>query len=53
MWFSDPSGAVCGNGIIEGEEECDCGETEDQLLCDDVDPCCLTNCTLKDGANCR
>ena len=48
-----PTGAVCGNGIIEGEEECDCGETENQVLCFAEDPCCLINCTLKEGAICR
>ncbi len=41
---SDPSGgAVCGNGVIEGSEDCDCGEfscTPDSLdnkKCSDVD----------------
>ena len=43
----------CGNGVIEGEERCDCGETEDQEACFREDPCCLVNCTLKEGAICR
>lgn len=49
---SFPSSAECGNGIIEGDEECDCGHTDDQNLCSIEDPCCLVNCTLKDGAVC-
>ena len=49
----DPSGAECGNGIIEDGEQCDCGETQDQTACYMNDPCCLVNCTLKPGANCR
>uniref|UniRef100_H0XM31 ADAM metallopeptidase domain 21 n=1 Tax=Otolemur garnettii TaxID=30611 RepID=H0XM31_OTOGA len=38
----------CGNGLVEGEEQCDCGSVQ---LCLD-DPCCLSNCTFKAGANC-
>ena len=43
----------CGNGIVEGDEECDCG-SNDTAECNMVDPCCVPgNCTLKEGAVCR
>ncbi|XP_075388304.1 disintegrin and metalloproteinase domain-containing protein 21 [Tenrec ecaudatus] len=38
----------CGNIVVEGEEECDCGSVRQ---CDQ-DPCCLSNCTLSPGAAC-
>ncbi|XP_036768926.2 disintegrin and metalloproteinase domain-containing protein 21 [Manis pentadactyla] len=38
----------CGNGVVEGEEECDCGPVKQ---CE-RDPCCLLNCTLRPGAAC-
>ncbi|XP_027622942.1 disintegrin and metalloproteinase domain-containing protein 29, partial [Tupaia chinensis] len=38
----------CGNGIIEEEEECDCGPLKRCAK----DPCCLPNCVLTYGANC-
>ncbi|XP_051892567.1 disintegrin and metalloproteinase domain-containing protein 19 isoform X2 [Pristis pectinata] len=38
----------CGNGYVEGQEECDCGEVQE---C--VNPCCnANNCTLTRGAEC-
>ena len=40
---------VCGNGLLEPGEQCDCG-THDCAL---VDPCCDGDtCTLRDGATC-
>uniref|UniRef100_A0A8C0XM65 Disintegrin and metalloproteinase domain-containing protein 21 n=1 Tax=Castor canadensis TaxID=51338 RepID=A0A8C0XM65_CASCN len=38
----------CGNGVVEKEEECDCGSIQQ---CEQ-DPCCLLNCTLRPGAAC-
>ncbi|XP_036887260.1 disintegrin and metalloproteinase domain-containing protein 21-like [Sturnira hondurensis] len=38
----------CGNNVVEGEEECDCGSIKQ---CEQ-DPCCLLNCTLRTGAAC-
>ena len=42
----------CGNGLVEGDEPCDCG-SDDQAECDMNDNCCTTNCTLKPGNDCR
>ncbi|XP_032154578.1 disintegrin and metalloproteinase domain-containing protein 29 [Sapajus apella] len=38
----------CGNGVVEEEEECDCGPLKRCAK----DPCCLPNCTLTDGSTC-
>ncbi|MEJ1269488.1 disintegrin and metallopeptidase domain 21 [Cricetulus griseus] len=38
----------CGNGMVENEEECDCGSVHE---CEQ-DPCCLLNCKLRPGAAC-
>ena len=35
--FDEVTGPVCGNGLVEGDEECDCG---DAALCSLNDPCC-------------
>lgn len=40
--------SVCGNGILEEGEECDCG-TEEECK---GNPCCSFGCKLKDGAVC-
>ncbi|XP_066116657.1 disintegrin and metalloproteinase domain-containing protein 1a-like, partial [Saccopteryx bilineata] len=37
---------VCGNGVMEGDEQCDCGN-----LCRN-NPCCDQSCRLKDKAQC-
>ncbi|EDL02716.1 disintegrin and metalloproteinase domain-containing protein 21 preproprotein [Mus musculus] len=38
----------CGNGMVESEEECDCGSVQE---CEQ-DPCCFLNCTLRPAAAC-
>lgn len=38
----------CGDGVVEGDEQCDCGP----LGCDGRDPCCTSACTLRQGATC-
>ena len=42
------TGNVCGNGIKEVGEECDCGSDENCAK----DPCCNTGCKLKPEAKC-
>lgn len=42
----------CGNGVVEGDEECDCGSTN-SAVCQERDPCCTPgNCTLTESASC-
>lgn len=43
------NGPICGNGIIEGEEECDCGST-DVSVCISNDACCTPTCTVNTTA---
>lgn len=39
---------VCGNGVWEAKEECDCGGAD--ACANQI--CCNTNCTLVPGAAC-
>ncbi|XP_050003352.1 disintegrin and metalloproteinase domain-containing protein 25-like isoform X1 [Alexandromys fortis] len=39
---------VCGNGVVDDGEQCDCGSSE---MCKN-DPCCMRGCTLRAGASC-
>ncbi|KAH0509940.1 Disintegrin and metalloproteinase domain-containing protein 25 [Microtus ochrogaster] len=39
---------VCGNGVVDYGEQCDCGSLE---MCKN-DPCCMRGCTLRGGAAC-
>ena len=50
---AEPSQQECGNGIVEGDEECDCKYNE-TMLCESIDPCCRPGeCKLWDWAECR
>ncbi|XP_052018841.1 disintegrin and metalloproteinase domain-containing protein 24-like [Apodemus sylvaticus] len=39
---------VCGNGVVEEGEQCDCGSSENCRR----NRCCMPSCTLKSGAKC-
>ncbi|KAF7527790.1 hypothetical protein PCG10_002261 [Penicillium crustosum] len=43
------SGSQCGNGIVEGDEQCDCGDEES---CSDNSCCDAKTCKFKDSAVC-
>jgi hypothetical protein len=44
--YGNPS---CGDGFVEGDEECDCGSSD----CSSKDPCCNgATCKLQPGADC-
>ncbi|XP_037574447.2 disintegrin and metalloproteinase domain-containing protein 10 [Dermacentor silvarum] len=55
--FQRPSGPVCGNQIVEGDEQCDCGLNEAEC----TDKCCYARhaenkslaCRLRPFARCR
>lgn len=55
--FEEPEEAFCGNAIVEQDEICDCGFTEN---CRNTDQCCFPRdtkneadkCTLKSNASC-
>ncbi|XP_017588129.1 PREDICTED: LOW QUALITY PROTEIN: disintegrin and metalloproteinase domain-containing protein 32-like [Corvus brachyrhynchos] len=46
--LSRRSGAVCGNGVVEPGEQCDCGTAQQCLK----DKCCTRTCTFKPKAKC-
>ena len=52
-------GGFCGNGVVEADEDCDCGVSEGDAdtagfiaSCEAADSCCSTRCTLKPGKQC-
>ena len=46
--------SVCGNGILEGNEECDAAHLSDGITPDSnrTDPCCTIECKFKPGVRC-
>merc|ERR1712083_1158159 len=44
-WRVNPLHGVCGNSVVEGWEECDCGS--DLSLCEEL--CCVPNTSQPDG----
>ena len=52
-FFAENPDPQCGNGVVEGDEECDCGSSNPDV-CKAADPCCKPgNCTLIEGAKAR
>ncbi|KAJ7394089.1 Disintegrin and metalloproteinase domain-containing protein 10 [Desmophyllum pertusum] len=58
--FKDAKGAICGNMVVEGNEQCDCGYKEDKSCSEDT--CCEgrdqgstdgTGCNRLPGKECR
>ncbi|XP_007428403.2 disintegrin and metalloproteinase domain-containing protein 20-like [Python bivittatus] len=39
---------LCGNRVVDKEEQCDCGSEAQCKL----DPCCQSNCTFRSGVSC-
>ncbi|XP_028399321.1 disintegrin and metalloproteinase domain-containing protein 10-like [Dendronephthya gigantea] len=53
--FEESGAAICGNQVIEGDEECDCGFKEDCVddkCCYDADSGINERCRLKTGVKC-
>ncbi|XP_074143405.1 disintegrin and metalloproteinase domain-containing protein 18-like isoform X2 [Sminthopsis crassicaudata] len=44
--------AVCGDGVVEGDEECDCGPKEEYPMCKFKNCCVMETCKLKPSAKC-
>ncbi|XP_068931953.1 disintegrin and metalloproteinase domain-containing protein 18-like [Petaurus breviceps papuanus] len=44
--------AVCGDGFVEGDEECDCGSKEEFYKCKFKNCCVMETCKLKPPAKC-
>jgi len=46
--FEEASDTICGNSIVEGDEECDPGRQEEGV----ENPCCTRECKLRPSAQC-
>ena len=54
-WREERTSGVCGNGVVEGWEECDCGslaECRDSCCVPPGDPLGRPACTLSQGSQC-